>query len=88
LKIIPCTTRKIISLYLALILAAVTLTPFFTSSSSMSMIDAYAIKDVEKEKIECNNVNLNLTALDVVAVPEPLRSNHTMIHSFFFAIFI
>ena len=37
------------------------------------MIDAYA-KDIEKNKIDCNNINLNLNGLDTDAVPEPLSS--------------
>jgi hypothetical protein len=70
LKILPSITRKTISLFLAFILTAATLTAFFPSS----MIDAYAIKDIEKNKIESNNINLNLNGLDIEAVPEPLSS--------------
>ena len=38
------------------------------------MIDVYAIKDVEKNRIECNNINLNLNGLDINTVPEPFSS--------------
>jgi len=59
-------------LFLAFIITAGTITAFYPSSS-LFITDAYAIKDIEKEKIECNNINLNLNGLDIDAVPEPLR---------------
>ena len=38
------------------------------------MTDVYAIKNIEKDKIECNNVNMNLNGLDFDAIQEPLSS--------------
>ena len=61
------------SLFLVFILTAGTLTAFLPSSS-LSMTDAYAIKDVEKEKVDCTNINLNLNGLNVNAIPETLRN--------------
>ena len=64
--------NKSISLFLAFILTAGTLTAFFLSSSSVT--DAYAISDVKKDEILCNNINFNLNDLDVDSIPEPLSS--------------
>jgi len=47
---LPSATRKIVSLFLAFILTAGTITAFYPSSS-LSVTDAYTIKDVEKDKI-------------------------------------
>ena len=51
-----------------------TINTTFFPASSLSMIDVYAIKDVEKNRIECNNINLNLNGLDINTVPEPFSS--------------
>ena len=67
------TARKTISLFLAFILTAGTITALFPSSS-LSMEDAYAFSGVEKDKIECLNANFNLNGLDVDAITEPLRN--------------
>ena len=39
------------------------------------MKEVHAISsDFEKDKIDCNNINLNLNGLDVDEIPEPLRN--------------
>jgi hypothetical protein len=49
LKKIPYTdTKKSISLFFALMVTVGTITTTFFPASSLSMIDVYAIKDVEK----------------------------------------
>ncbi|HET7644578.1 MAG TPA: YncE family protein, partial [Nitrososphaeraceae archaeon] len=61
------------SLFLVFILTAGTRTTFFPSSS-ISKNDVSAIPDWEKEKTNCNNINLVLNGLNVTAIPYTLRN--------------
>jgi hypothetical protein len=85
LKIIPSTTRKTISLFLAFMLIAGTITFIFPSSSFTK--EVHAISDYElmkrddynskyvqynKENIDCTNFNLNGNGLDINTIPESL----------------
>ena len=82
------STRKIISIFLSIILVIGTLTAYVPS---ISMTKAHALSEYgemttnsndnykstkhssfEKDNIECNNFNLNLNGLDVDAIPESL----------------
>jgi hypothetical protein len=63
LKELTSVTRKTISLFLTFILTAGTLTTF-SPSSSLSITDVYALSEVGKDNIECNNFNFNLNGLD------------------------
>lgn len=38
------------------------------------MTDVYALNDVKKDNLVCNNINLNFNGLNVPAIREPLTS--------------
>ena len=65
------TARKTISIFVSSILLIGTITTFY-SVNSLSMEDAYALSDVEKHNIICNNFNLNANGFNVNAIPEHL----------------
>jgi YVTN family beta-propeller protein len=67
------TGRKTITLVLTVILLTGTITAFFPSSS-LSMMDTFAISDNKKDNLDCNNFILNLNGIDVAAIPESLSS--------------
>jgi hypothetical protein len=64
--------RKTISLFLACIITSGTLTAFY--QSLQSGIGADYIKEINKYKINCNNINLNLSCLDINAIPQSLTN--------------
>jgi hypothetical protein len=73
LKKLPSTTRKTISLLLAFILTAGTITAF-DPLSSFSLKEVHAIPDSKKDTSDCTNININVNGLNFTALPEPLSN--------------
>jgi hypothetical protein len=72
-KKLSSDTRKSISLLLAFIITAWTITAFFPFSS-FSLKQVQAIPDNQKDDIDCNNININVNGLNFTELPEPLSN--------------